>query len=328
MAVIDLRDDPRVDMQMAQNIGQGLGAGFNAWMRGEYEKALVGIMNQAQADGKTPEETHDLILANAKAMKSKRGQEIAKLHFEEQTGTGRYDLRVLENQRLANEAKQGQIDYNKARAKYWNEGGAGAPGTGGTKALMTEHKNLIIHRDELQKQYDAEDNPEEEARLKGEIARFNKQIGGIAEQLWPTTAKPRAPGPPIGVDASVALGYPPQQPSGPDYPSVFNQSPQATPIAGQTPSTQQQPPSTAGNMGPPVTESIRSRLHFENVPYRQPEADVRGLPQAAPAAPQMAKPDQEEPQSQEQFEQTVSQMAKTDRAAAKSYYDKWVNKWQ
>ena len=37
---------------------------------------------------------------------------------------------------------------------------------------------------------------------------------------------------------------------------------------------------------------------------------------------------QAEPATQEDFEQMVSQMAKTDRAAAKAYYDTWVKKWQ
>jgi len=90
---------------------------------------------------------------------------------------------------------------------------------------MTEHKNLTSHRDDLQKQWDAEDNPEEEARLASEINKFNKKIGGVAEQLWPTA---RAPGPPIGLDDSTALGYPPQR-----NPSVFSQGvkPQVAPSA-------------------------------------------------------------------------------------------------
>jgi hypothetical protein len=35
-----------------------------------------------------------------------------------------------------------------------------------------------------------------------------------------------------------------------------------------------------------------------------------------------------EPATQQEFEQTVREMAKTDRQKAKAYYDRWVSKWQ
>ena len=60
---------------------------------------------------------------------------------------------------------------------------------------------------------------------------------------------------------------------------------------------------------------------------QQTKADAAIAEIVAPET-QLAPSTQAEPQSQEQFEQTVSQMAKTDRAAAKAYYDTWVKKWQ
>lgn len=265
MAVIDLRDDPRLEMQMAQNIGQGLGAAFGAYRRHEAEKALVGILSQGAADGKTPEEMHDLILASAKARRSLRGQEIAKLHFEEQTGTGRYDPAVLAKQKRENERADAMTNwYNKRTVS------AGAGGTGNSiNSLKTE-------LDVIEKLIEGTDpGSEEEARLE---ARKKEILNTVAPMRQAQQSK--TPGVPWGNMDSTAIGIPPQQPQVAGGPGIFSQSRQQPQV----------PP--AGNMGPPVDESIRSRLHFENVPYRQPEADVRGLPQGAqsPQQPSIPKP--------------------------------------
>ena len=149
------------------------------------------------------------------------------------------------------------------------------------------------------------------------VEQFDRQmrVGMDMQNRYSLAAepgKPRSPGPPIGGIDMTALGYSPQQQQGsPGRPGIFSQSPQGTPVAGQLPSMD-------GNMGPPAPSGFVKPLQ-----YQFSSSDYQPGEFAKPDTPQQAKP-----QSQEQFEQTVSQMAKTDRAAAKSYYDKWVNKWQ
>ena len=153
-------------------------------------------------------------------------------------------------------------------------------------------------------------DPKMVAQLQGQMATGQQgmdKYGGSAGK------KPRSPGPPIGGIDMTALGYSPQQPQGgsPGRPGIFSQSPQGTPVAGQ-------PPSMDGNMGPPAPSGFVKPLQ-----YQFGSSDYQPGEFAKPDTPQQAKP-----QSQEQFEQTVSQMAKTDRAAAKAYYEKWGARWQ
>jgi hypothetical protein len=52
------------------------------------------------------------------------------------------------------------------------------------------------------------------------------------------------------------------------------------------------------------------------------------MPRAAKARKRVPAREVKEPATQQEFEQTVREMAKTDRQKAKAYYDKWVSKWQ
>ena len=287
MAVIDLRDDPRVDMQMAQNIGQGLGAAFGAYRRHEAEKALISIINQGVAQGKTPEQIHEDLLADKDARRSTYGTYAEQDKIEKALGIGRYDPAALEKQRLDTERTRSQIDSTNALTKARNEGRAGGGGTNSNDASFAKGQAIYNKalNDKNTYELTVKNNPGMKINPKV-VEQFERQMKvGLDMQnrySLPQQQTTRAPGPPIGLDDSTALGYPPQQPQGGSgRPGIFNQSPPATPVATQ-------PPSTAGNMGPPVTEAIRSRPYFENVPYRQPEADVRGLPQPTP---QQAKAD-------------------------------------
>ena len=219
----------------------------------------------------------------------------------------------VKKQRAANLASTEALAAWRLKGGARSAGGAGSNDASYARGQAVYNKAL---NDKNTYELTVKNNPGMKSDPKV-VEQFDRQMKvGLDMQnrysLAAEPGKPRSPGPPIGGIDMTALGYSPQQQQGsPGRPGIFSQSPQGTPVAGQ-------PPSMDGNMGPPAPSGFVKPLQ-----YQFSSSDYQPGEFAKPATPQQAKP-----QSQEQFEQTVSQMAKTDRAAAKAYYEKWGARWQ
>ena len=62
MAVIDLREDPRTDMAIGQNIGQGINAGIQQYRKSKLEAGIVSTLQRGIAEGRTPEQMREDLL--------------------------------------------------------------------------------------------------------------------------------------------------------------------------------------------------------------------------------------------------------------------------
>ena len=166
------------------------------------------------------------------------------------------------------------------------------------------------------------------------------ELGGIAN---PAAVGGQSPRPPIGGVDSTSIGTPPQTALG-NIAGPKAQDPAAMATALKTLESMKQSagdPQEAMEIDKLINTLVSAARGnpAQNNPsvFNQPPGPVAPPPnvQAQPPSmpPQRPLPDTvkvtpAEPSSKEQFEQVVSQMAKTDRAAAKAYYKKWMNKWQ
>lgn len=112
MAVIDLRDDPRMQMQLTGNIGQGIGQGIQMFRRTRLQQGIVSTLQNGIANGLTPVQMRAELLKLPGIVNTQIGQELA----EAQTGTGRYYQHPLNVEYL-----QSRIDATKELAKQRGE---------------------------------------------------------------------------------------------------------------------------------------------------------------------------------------------------------------
>ena len=256
MAVIDLREDPRIDMAIGQNIGQAIGsyAGYkiSERRRQEAETALMKILQRRASDPENYSE--DQALADT-------------------AGIPRYADMAAKTW-ASNIQSQQEKEYQAARTKYWSEGGARGAGSGGIEGMtITELQNFRIKEEKAKTEYEAITNQPANKLKKdpARLAEYDRQIQLINKRISELMGggKPTAGPAPVPFKADVdavtmaapITGQPPSAMPGQQQSSFdematratdqWLQPPSATPVS---PSKSPQQPSTAGNMGPPTQQ--------------------------------------------------------------------------
>lgn len=318
MAVIDMREDLRGQMALSGSIGQGIGAGIQAYRRQKTETEIIRTVQSGVAEGLTPEQIREncLKIRNLvdEDVKQIRARYEASLRQEYLKSRTRY---------IERDPYEGLTEDEKKQAIRYKAGLITRAGTGGD---MTQYKALETQRDNLQKRFDLADDESEAERLNQMISRIDSQMDAITNQMVPQAQPTREPVPePFQADVDAVTG---------DFP-VTGKAPQQTkPIATD--------PAAAAMEGPGDQLDIRqafsvpglkpsefAQAESPQMPTRQQaKADAAIAKELTPATPPIAGGVQAEPPTQEYFEQMVTQIAQTDRAAAKEYYDLWVKKWQ
>ena len=324
---IDARDNLGAQIMMARGLGSDIGGaigGYRRYKREERDRQhrdlLVVSINQMYAAD--PNMTAEQALDNLdRAIEN-------------------YDAQAA--QEIANEIANEKADreYKAARAKYYNQGRTGAAGS--TSSDMTRYRALKTQRDQLQERWDMAEEAEAEV-LSSQIRQLDMQMDAITK------------------------GYLPPQVTGEDFDKIdITKLPAAaetiSPQASEVPVT---PAAIRAQAGPPVPPGFdkskpSARVtgeDFDKIDIRQlpaaseqvtqqptktqAEADAAIAKELTPAAPPKAvgaagppippgfgnKESEFEPPSQEAFEQMVQRIAKTDRDAAKSYYNRWASKF-
>jgi len=316
MAVIDLREDPRTDMAIGQNIGHAIGAyaGYkiSERRRQEAETALMKILQRRAAD---PENyTEDQALSDISGIP--RYADLAAQKW----------MSNIQSQQ-ERELQQARLESTRALTKWRSEGGArGAKGE--TGSLMTEYKALETQRNNLQKRFDEEIDPEQEKRIKQQMDLLDNRMDAITNQFVPKPGPMQGQGTgmatPVNAKVDAATGTVPVTGQPPQGTSVTGQPPSATPgqqqssfgeMATQVADQWLKPPSTAP-ASPSKQAQTPSNLTFQRagsfgggyVPTSTPQSNKADAAIAKEIAPetQLAPATQAEPQSQEQYSKISS----------------------
>jgi len=302
-----MRDDARLEKQMYSNIGQGINAGIQQYRKSKLEAGIVSTLQRGIAEGRTPEQMREDLLGLKGIVDTGIGQEM----IEAQTNIGRYRQDTLDTQ-----LKQSRIDATKALT---DQRARRAKGVGFEGMTIQELQNFRIKEEKARMEYDAITNQPENKLKKdpARLAEYDRQIQLVNKRISELTGggKPTVEPVPTPFKADIdavtmaapVTGQPPQD----SIPQNKNDAAIGRELAGTRPEGETDA-AAAAMEGPPGSVNP---TWFKGA-GQQPGEFVKDIPAQA------------EPQSQEQFEQTVSQMVKTDRAAAKAYYDTWVKKWQ
>lgn len=246
MAVIDLRDDPRLGMAMAQNLGGNIGAALGYRQRqrrrNELQAGIVRILQRRAAD---PENyTEDQALADMVGLRGIVDERLSQQTQEAigaATGTGRYYQHPL--------TRAGGHDAIYARGQ-----------TIKNRAIRDKQAYITI-----EKQFGREPDPKV-------LAGYDRQaaVGQSMMDRYPLGAATPESAPPAlvssmsGLDAN-ALGLQAQYPSlQAQYPSVFKQPQTGIPKnKDEKEQAKAQPAAGEETIGPPMPPGFVNRNWFQ-----------------------------------------------------------------
>jgi hypothetical protein len=126
MAVIDLRDDARLEYTIARGLGQDINAGINEYKRKKLEAGIVGVLQRGAAENLSPDQMRQELLKLPNMVSTQIGQEIAMREL----NTGRYFQTDLDTKQ-----KEANITLTEARTDYYKGGGS----TGGVNDLIRQN---------------------------------------------------------------------------------------------------------------------------------------------------------------------------------------------